>query len=155
MKRRAVLSVCVFIAASSAAFAKPDFSGRWKMDPGRSDYGQLPKPDYVLREIEHKDPDLAIKTTQRGSQGDIGTELKYTTDGKECVNQVRGTDVKGSAHWDGDNLVIEGRRKFQDAEIVTTDRWDLSSDGRTLTVTTRARTPQGEFQIKVIFDKQQ
>ena len=52
----------------------------------------------------------APNLTQRGAQGEVTTELKYTTDGKASVNKVAGGEAKGTAQWQGEfdlTLVFE------------------------------------------------
>src|SRR6478752_3416471 len=86
--------------------AAPNLSGNWRLNLAKSQYGQFPAPEVMLRTIQHKDPALSMSTYQKGAQGEVTTELKYSTDGKPVVNG----ENKGSAHWEGDKLVIETSR---------------------------------------------
>lgn len=147
--RLLVLTVCAMVC-----FAKPNFSGKWKMDPGKSDFGPLPGPEKMLRTVEHTDPEIKITNEQSGPQGDIKTELKYTTDGKEFKNTSRAGESKGTASWVGDSLVVKTKRNIQGADIDQTDRWTLSPDGKMTTINTTLKTPQGEFEITIAFEKQ-
>jgi hypothetical protein len=76
--------------------------------------------------------------------------LAYTTDGKESVNG----DSKGSAQWIGDKLMIESSREFQGATLKQKEIWTLSADGKTLTVDSHVSIPNGEFDVKQVFDRQ-
>ena len=73
---------------------------------------------------------LILSTTQTGPQGDVTSNLTYTTDGKESVNG----DSKGTAQWIGDKLMIESSREFQGTTLKQKEIWTLSGDGKTLTV---------------------
>jgi hypothetical protein len=39
-------------------------------------------------------------------------------------------------------------------EIVQTERWTLSTDGRTMTIANNVETPQGAFDITIVLEKQ-
>ncbi|MBZ5603254.1 MAG: hypothetical protein LAO79_13210 [Acidobacteriia bacterium] len=149
------LKAMVFAAAITAiAQAAPNFSGDWKMNIAKSDFGPVPAPEELTRAIQHKDLNLAIKTHQKGAQGDISTELKYTTDGKPCMNKVNGSDSAGTAKFEGDNLVIESTREYQGMQLHTKETWSLSDGGKTLTILNHLAVPQGEFDLKLVLEKQ-
>ena len=40
------------------AQAKTDFSGTWKLNTGKSDFGPMPPPDSMTQKITHQDPSL-------------------------------------------------------------------------------------------------
>ena len=115
----------------------------------KSQYGQFPAPEVMMRTIQHKDPALSMSTYQKGAQGEVTTELKYTTDGKPAVNG----ENKGSAHWDNDKLVIETARDYQGTKLTQREEWTLSADGKTLTIATHVKLPNGEFDVKQVFEK--
>ena len=129
--------------------AAPDLSGNWMLNLAKSQYGQFPAPEVMLRQIQHKDPALSLSTYQKGAQGEVTTELHYTTDGKPAVNG----ENKGSARWENDKLVIESSRDYQGAKLTQREEWTLSTDGRTLTIATHVKLPNGEFDVKQVFEK--
>src|SRR5438876_971483 len=116
------------------ASAHPNFSGKWKMNPAVSKFGVMPPPTSMVRSISHADPKLEIQTVQAGEKGEVKTELKFTTDGKQCVNTLSGSEVVSKLSWDGSVLVIDSKRTVQGTEISIVDRYSLSGDGRTLTI---------------------
>jgi hypothetical protein len=137
-----------FLAAPSQAAT--NFTGVWKLNLAKSDFGPAPQPDFMIRTIKHDDPALQISTHQKGARGEATSELKYTTDGKPAENK----GSKGTAKWDGNKLVVDSIRDFQGAEIKLHDVWTLSGDGKMLTVNSHASVPQGEFDITWVFDRQ-
>jgi hypothetical protein len=149
------IAILALVALSAAAFlsAKPNFTGEWVMNPAQSDFGPIPAPTKMVRTIQHDEPNLHIRNQQSGAQGDITTELKYTTDGKESTNTTRGGEVKGTCKWEGDSLVIESKRTIQSMEITQVDRWTMSEDGKSMKVESSLKTPQGDFNLTVAFDK--
>ena len=156
--RRRLLIIAAVLALTvgvSQAWAdKPDFSGTWKLNNDKSEFGPMPAPDKWESKVNHKDPALKYTTVQSSAQGEMTTETNYTTDGKECTNKFMGNDYKGTAKWDGDALVIDSKRDFQGMEITIQDRWTLSPDGKVLTIARKVSTPQGDFDAKMVAEKQ-
>ncbi len=141
--------------ASAPVFAAPNFTGAWKMNVQKSAYGNFPVPDLVMRTILHEGADISMTTMQKGKQGQTTTTLHYTTDGKPVTNKTATGDSDSTAHLDGNRLVIETSRAIQNAEIKSHETWDLSSDGKVLTIETKMNLPgQGEFVVKQVFEKQ-
>jgi hypothetical protein len=142
------LFAMTFLAAQ--AQAATNFTGVWKLNIAKSDYGPVPAPESMTRTITHKDPLLEISTDQKGARGAATTQLKYTTDGKPAEN----SGSKGTAKWDGDKLVVDSVISRQGAEITLHDVWTLSADGKIMTVNEHIVAPQGEFDTIQTFDKQ-
>ena len=153
-RRRLFLSLLV-TGALTAAFAKPNFSGNWKRNASKSDFGPAPGPSSMTREIKHDEPNLELKTTQVGQQGESTTEAKYTTDGKETINKTPRGDLKGAMKWDGDVLAWDYKvENPQAGQITISDRWTLSEDGKTTTVKTKITGGFGEFERTLVLEKQ-
>ncbi len=161
--RRIVKKSLMFLAALAAIFAlsaaparaaNPNLSGEWKLNLAKSDYGKFPAPISVTRKIDDDGLKLVSITTQKGAQGEVTSKLTYTTDGKESVNEVAGAQAKGTAQWIGGMLIIESSREFQGATLKQKEIWRLSPDGKVLTVDARVSIPNGEFDVKQVFDKQ-
>lgn len=149
-----VFAVTFFLLGVRAQAAARNLSGVWKLNGPKSDYGKFPAPLSMTRKITHNDPKLNLSTTQTGPQGDVTSDLVYTTDGKESVNKVAGGESKGTAQWIGDKLMIESSREFQGVTLKQKEIWTLSADGKTLTVDSHVSIPNGEFDVKQVFDKQ-
>jgi hypothetical protein len=136
------------------AQAKPNFSGTWKLNTSKSDFGAMPAPDTRTDKITHEDPDLKDSYTQSGQMGEITAEMKYSTDGRETTNSVRGNEIKSTAKWEGDELAIDGKASFNGADVTLKDRWSLSADGKTLTIQRHVNSPMGETDQKIVLEKQ-
>ena len=154
MKSWVVLAAGALLVGVVTQAASQNLSGEWKLNFAKSDYGKFPAPSSMTRKIAHNDPKLILTTTQKGAQGEVTSKLVYTTDGKESVNQVAGGEAKGIAQWIGDKLMIESSREFQGVTLKQKDIWTLSADGKTLTIDSHVSIPNGEFDIKQVFDKQ-
>lgn len=131
--------------------APPDFSGEWKMNPAKSNFGRMAAPQVLTRTITQKGVVFSYRSFQKGAQGEITTEIKYTTDGKPCDNQ----GAKGTARWLGDDLLIEYTRAVNGIEISSKEIWALADGGKTLSISSHVSIPQqGEYDIKLVLDKQ-
>jgi hypothetical protein len=142
------------VSTAAPAQAKPNFSGEWKLNVSRSDFGPLPVPVSRTDKIKHEEPALKVTTTQASQQGEGTFELNYTTDGKESVNEIRGNSMKSTSKWDGDTLVIETKANFNGNDLMLSDKWSLSADGKVLTINRHIASPMGELDQKVVLEKQ-
>ena len=149
---RSIFLLCV-PAVLLVAADNPNYSGHWVADLTKSDFGMAPPPERLERDIDHKDPDMKVKTTQKGQRGESVTESKYTTDGKESTIQMRGREAKIKAVFKDGKLVVASKSEINGAEIGQTETWTLSGDGKTLTIENEVKAPQGEFKMKLLLTK--
>jgi len=147
MTRAFLLAMLLAVSLAAA----PNLSGTWILNVAKSQYGQFPAPDIMTRQIRHSDPTLSVSTYQKGAQGEVTTDLTYTTDGKPVVNGP----TEGTAHWEGDKLVIETSRDYQGTKLTQREEWTLSVDRKTLNIATHVKLPNGEFDVKQVFEKVQ
>lgn len=160
MKRLTMIAglLAFLVALPGVAADKPNFSGTWKLDAAKSDFGQFPAPDKFESVIEHQDPAMNVKTTQAGQMGEFTTENKYTTDGKEFTNEDRRGKSAGTAKWEGATLLLSVTRKFsrdgQEFEFKVDEKWTLSDDGKTLTINAHMASQMGEIDLKRVLAKQ-
>ena len=160
MKARVYLAACAALLAltiSTAAQGLPNFTGTWTLDAAKSDFGPMPPPESVVMVIDHKEPTVKVTTTQKTQMGDSSNDSTYTTDGKENVNKMRGPagdqDVKSTTKWNGKTLETSRTIEAQGMSIGIDDSWELSPDGKALTVSRQLKTPQGDFSTKLVLNK--
>ena len=125
MLRKRVFSI-MFVAALAivaAAQNKTNFSGTWKLNTSKSDFGMIPGPDSRTDVIDHKDPSLKVSVTAEGAQGKQQYTVNYTTDGKEAVNSLPGREMKSTLSWQGKNLVVDTKLKFQGNDVTVKSTW--------------------------------
>lgn len=155
---RTIILLCTFLAISLAGFApaaeKPNFTGDWKMVPSKSDYGAMDAPSSATRKIDHQEPNIHMVATQKGSRGELTQDFKYATDGKEYVNTSRLGEARSVLKWDGDTLVVTTRRTVMGRDLLVVDRWSLSADGKTMTVSGKITGGMGENEYTVTLEKQ-
>jgi hypothetical protein len=152
--RAVVMIMLALSAVTLAAQSKPNFSGEWTLVPGKSDFGMMPPPSSGVQKITHSEPQLKMVSTQISDQGTNTTESTYTTDGKECVNKgFMDSEMKSTAKWDGDVLVIDSKMDMQGNAITLTNKMALSTDGKTLTVNMHFASPMGDGDVKMVYEK--
>lgn len=155
MQRRFLVGAILFaFGLVGAAQAKPNFTGDWKLNPDKSDFGPMPPPSSMSAKIDHADPDLKVSTQQSGAQGDMSFDAKYTTDGKESTNSMGPIEAKSTVNWEGNDLAINTKVDANGMQLAIKGKWAMSEDGKTMTQTAHFTSPQGEFDMKLVFDKQ-
>jgi len=154
MRKIFAVTLLSVVAFATQAMAATNFSGEWKLNLSKSDYGPVPAPEFMNRSIQQTDASIVIKTHQKGAQGEVRTEIKYTLDGKENTNMINGSPSKGTAKWDGDKLVVESTRDNQGMELKFKDTWSLSGGGKVLTINTKVSAQGQEFDLVIVLEKQ-
>jgi hypothetical protein len=148
----ALMVLSVAIAAASAA----DFSGGWIINKDKSDYriGFEEKPDLELTVTQTSDG-LEVLEKVGGSRL---RKMTYKTDGQpqESTNVV-GRKVITHSQWEDGKLVVKGtvyaNRGGSQTTFATEERWELSADGKVLTIDEKRETPGGQNTSKKVFDK--
>ena len=161
MKIKAILLTGALLAFVVSGFAatpaddKPDFSGKWKMDAAKSDFGAFPGPDAQTNTIDHKDPKLKINIAAKGGpQGDRSFDRNYTTDGKESTNTQGAQEIKTVGKWDGKTIVLKSKANFQGNDVEINETYALAADGKSLTITRELKSAMGEITQKMLFTKE-
>ena len=152
MKITSTLLGCLLFTAT--VFAGPNFSGDWKLNASKSDFGPMPAPETLTMKIEHKDPALKVEAVQVGQQGEVKSESNYTTDGKDSKNKMRNNEMVSKVKWEAEALTFDTKLDFQGNEVTFKDNWTVSADGKTLTIKRKINAPQGEFETLQVLEKQ-
>ncbi len=102
MRRITFLAFLAAALLTAGAFAAdtPNFTGEWKLNAAKSDFGQRPAPDKLERKITHEGDKITTVTTQANQMGESTSESKYAIDGAEHVNKARFGDVKSVLKWE-------------------------------------------------------
>lgn len=154
LRRLVLAGMALFGLAAMSAYAKPNFSGDWKLNTAKSDFGQFPAPSGMTQKVAHTEPSVKLATKMSTDNGDFDFESNYSSDGKETSNAFGPNEMKSVAKWDGDALAIETKGDFGGNAIVIKDKWELSTDGKTLTIVRHFSSSQGEMTQKMVLDKQ-
>jgi hypothetical protein len=150
-----VLLIVAVLSGVAVAADKPNFSGEWKLNAAKSNFGPLPAPATYTRKVTHTEPTITIEDTQTGTAlGDQHDTRTYTIDGTEISYQANGADVKAAMIWAGAALHIEAKASVQGMDIKITDEVTLGDNGKTMNDAVHIAAPQGDIELKLVFDKQ-
>lgn len=149
-------ALCLLLAGVAAAQNKetPNFSGYWKLDSEKSDFGPIPPPSFAGYTIRHVGAKLAFDYTQESQT----TRVEITTDGQERMTDSNADiEVWTRAFWDGPVLVFEARQRprpaHENPNVKWTSRWKLSPDGKVLTIERQITAPRGQLNQVLVYDK--
>jgi len=154
MRRLLVSSMLLLASLGAADLERPNFTGTWKLNLAKSDFGQLPQPSDYERKIDHKDPLIQMTVRQVTAGGDQTLDSVLRTDGQEITNKYKTGEAKTVGKWLGRDLQLTTTRPVEGGEVVSTDTWSLSADGKTLTTVTQLKTPRGSFQVRMVLERQ-
>jgi hypothetical protein len=145
-------------AAAADSARRPDFSGTWKLDMEKSQFGKIPggEPRERADVIVHHDPQLTqtLHLLLAGATRRDTTVYRYTTDGATAVNTVDHRDITAQVRWRGDTLSLESKANFVVFTTTLSERWVLSRDGATLTMLRHVTYPMGQGDQTLVFEKQ-
>jgi hypothetical protein len=157
MKTKSIVLVAMLLTLAISGISQdkqPDFSGKWKLDTAKSDFGMLPPTESQTSVIDHKDPKLKITNTVKSAQGERTSESNYTLDGKESTNTQGPREIKTVAKWDGQKIVMDSKFDMQGSEVAINDVYELAVDGKGMTINRALKSPMGETAQKLIFVKE-
>lgn len=152
MKIMLLAFAAIAFSTTAAAADKPDFSGDWKMNATKTNYGGIPAPTLFTRKIVQTASAIDITEVQAGGMNDRTITRKMTTDGKPTTVDINGAPVDMSASWDGNDLVAT--TEISGIGLKFTDHMSLSTDGKELTSKIAIASSQGDAEITVVFDRQ-
>lgn len=166
MMKKTILALGLFLLPT-LAMAAPDFNGSWVRDNANSDQDMYPLY-WVTRAATpgggggrggqfvitvHQDANkIAVTDSEHPMR-------EYVLDGKP---HTRATDnmlqkVEVNTKMQGNDLVIETTRPYGEMPGNVTMKekqvWSLSSDGKTLTITTTRDVPAKKFTIKQVYNR--
>ena len=148
--------------ATSLAQAKANMSGTWVLDRSRSNFGRFSKEAAnakITMKILHKEPTL--KMTRSGTlNGESRSQnLTFYTDGRGETNPglIDNSQARSKTTWEGTKLVTHSWSSLsvggESVQLETLERRELSSDGKTLTVSVTASSPRGIDNLKLVFTR--
>lgn len=143
-------------AQSKPPKPKTDFTGTWLLDAKKNkSVGLTSRPDLPIK-ISHQDPELRITLPSESKGQIVERNFIYFTDGRGEENQatamlttnpggpprdLQKERTKSTTRWSGNRIVSRSLLQLQAAgrvvEFELVEEWKLSSDGKTLTQTTR------------------
>lgn len=156
----ALFAVALF-AVPGRAQDKPNFSGTWKLNTAKSDFGEIPAPDSRTEVISQTDSAITDAVTSQGEQGEEKYTLTMTPDGQEKTIAPGSPEShigaltlqKITSAWQGSVLAVTENAQYDDNDVVIKSTYTLSSDGNTLTVASHGTSQMGNVAFTYVFDK--
>lgn len=125
------LAIVMALASVGTAQQRPDFSGTWTMDEGRSESptheGFLSPVTWVIRQS----PQQLIVDITRGPKA---MTLTYTLYDKPPTGPTAGGVPSYRGYWDGDKLVTETAQNIQGQTVTTKEVRSLQREGQEMHV---------------------
>lgn len=158
MRRLSLLTtlLCLALAASAQTAAKPNFTGVWKMDPAKSDFGGISAPASAQYLIRQTGATVMLQYTQDGHT----SRVDITPDGNERVTETApDAETWTRAYWSDKVLVLDSRSKPLASSnrpvIQWTSRWALAPDRKVLTIQRRITVPGSDaVEQNVVFNRE-
>ncbi len=153
---RTILIVMMALGVSAIAAdtnGKPDITGDWTLNLGKSNFGKMPKPQSMTLKAMHKGEVLhSVQTTDDG-QGPKSVEGDWFLDGKQhpVDPTAQGNKQTQMSRWQGNTLVAE--RRSDDGSYHETIRMALSSDGKTATEHISVKSPNGSNTSTLVWER--
>lgn len=164
MFRKLFLSGVALVLTASVVPAqdKTNFSGTWKLNVDKSDFGPIPSPKSATQVLDQKDNDFKCTIDSDTDAGKDHAVLTFTADGKEVTvpadspnaHQGQFNLQKIKADWDGPNLIVTETGTYSEMDVLSKRTYSLSADGKVLTIALHLTVPMGELDLKWIYEKQ-
>jgi mannan endo-1,4-beta-mannosidase len=149
------------LASLYAGEVKPvNFSGRWVLNEDKSNFDNMGTGNQPSRlEIVQDRDTIAIKRTMVSEYSDSRImEQVLTLDGKEQEFKAPfgNAPMKVSARRSekADNLLIDSKMSFGNRDFVTSEKWALQDNGKTLSITQTSNSFRGKRTLILIFEKE-
>lgn len=181
MRKSFILMTAVFtlvFSVAASAQSATNFAGDWTLDKDKSELGERSRVKSMTMKVTQSDNELTYERKverearegggggrgmgrgRRGGGGNVGA-IAFSLDGEETTVEAkgrRGGEVKlQSKTHEGGKLELWITRSFEGRNgsmtIKTIETWELSEDGKTLTVNSETETPRGKRESKMVFTK--
>lgn len=151
-----VMISMLVLGLGTAMAAQPNYSGEWKLNAEKSDFGMAPAISNRTDKIVHNDPSLQITRAQTIAGGAGTSTYDCTTNGKDCTISVTGAAIKisGAFKWVDDALTFDGKGTYNGGDLTIHEKWGLSPDGKTITIQRQLTVSEGEAAQTLVLEKQ-
>ena len=173
------VAVCLFSIVGLAQDKKADYSGTWTLDVSKSKLDERSRIESQTLTVTQTDKEIKVATATKrlptpadapqgggrpgggGGMGGGDSRRTYALDGKETTIEQetpRGNvPVKLTAKSDAGKLHLASSRTMNtqmgEMTMTTKETWELSADGKTLTVNRESTSPRGTNSSTMVFAK--
>ena len=151
-----VLIALVGVTLTSAlrAQAPSQLFGTWKLNVEKSDFGPMPPTKSQVMTIKDSGDQVDVDSKAQSDMGDMDVHMTLSKT-KESVNQLMGMEFHTKLTQTSDGQQEESWADLPDGgkfEYKATSK--ISDDGKVLTQDVWMKSPMGEANQKLLFDKQ-
>ncbi len=152
-----VLSI-VFGAGIASASGAPstDFTGDWKINVEKSDFGMLFAPKTAAVKITQEGATIKLAESETNAQDETNrVESTLTTDGTQCAGTLIATHypVTGVMAWSNGSLTFDGGGSSGGVNFKVHEDWALSADKGTITITRHFSSARGSTDQTLVLEK--
>lgn len=147
-------SFLLAIALLWADTAVPNLTGTWNLNVAKSSWGKKAKPQSVVVNVTHTEPQLKYSGTSTDANGNPSAfDVETTIDGQE--HPVKTSYGPGKMVLKRVNpYTISSEFRSDDGKVSESATTTVSRDGRTLTRRMHTKGPEGEATWTEVYDKQ-
>lgn len=176
----AALIIFAMVSSICAQDKVTNFGGTWNLDVAKSKLDERARIESQTLTVTQTDKDIKVETAtkrvpmpdgyQGGPAGGMArgggmmggdAPTTYTLDGKETKTEVQGPmgsmPVSLKAKFDGGKLTLTRSSTMSgpmgEMTMTTKEVWELSADGKTLTINTERNSPRGTDTTTRVFSK--
>jgi hypothetical protein len=163
MTRKLFLFTSAFMSLTilfSFSYKAANFSGTWNLDESASELGQFGARAAASKiVVEQSAEGFKLIRSNTGFDGSTADVTENYTVGKATENTgMMNSKKTGTLAWDGEQsfkIDFDLRMEFQgnSFELKGSEKWEISADGKTLTLNTHLTTPQGDLDTKAVYKK--
>jgi len=169
MKKLFFASAAIMCLFAFSAFAQkaPNFGGTWTLDVSKSKLGDRNNIESQVLTVTQTDKDIKVETATKrtappagapagGGGGGFGgggrgpgvdTPTTYALEGKEVESKIQAQmgsmTVSTTSKIDGGKFVVTRSVNTPNGARTTSESWELSGDGKTLTITSQRPNRDG------------
>ena len=141
---RALLIASSFTIFAFAVDQDRDFSGKWVLDPALS----------RIAALGGTETSLSISQSEAGILCSTGTaQWSYALDGSETRKRIGEETRNSTAKWEGAALLIDTLISGP-VDYTVMDRWQISPDRGTLTITRQIVRASGQAEGTLVFRRE-
>ena len=143
----------VFLISENSMAQNVNFTGFWKLNAEKSDFGVMGQPDHLTFNIKHEGINFEFEQHVINQTGERKMTFKYTTDGKKCSNTLEGVEFLTVCTWKENVLIAETDVEMQGTPVKVINEYSLSEDKKLLTIKLVYSGPMGDMEASYVFDK--
>lgn len=140
------LAIVMGVATGLAQTTDKSYFGTWTLSVEKSSYSPGPSPKSSTRTHEDRG-NGSIRVTTQGvnAQGNpTFSQYTYRLDGKDYPITVRGSESVSTVSLKGVDAFTASFTNKLDGAVTSTGTRTVSPDGKTMTITTKGKTAQGQ-----------